>query len=295
MAHWTSMAAIALVLASCRDAPTAARPPLYRVTLPTRAFTDGAADSMALAFADALALRGRTADADAIRALIGSRAAPSPVVANDEDPPPDAYATIFNAQSAVYVGANAVPMALTDYRGGRASHDFDIEVTDATGQVTIPSSSVHLEGIGSATGGVFSWEFFSSVQVGLPRDCGMTVSISVVHRAWWPNLPWLGEDAAVSNDSNSSDACAPPPDCGGGGGGGGGDPPPDQIVMGGSGGGVLRLGTTAVANDCGGGCGGGSGGGSGGCSTQWGEIDISYDGGATWSVFWEGYYTVCES
>ena len=292
MAHWSSMAVIALVLVSCRDAPTAVRSPLYRVTLPTRAFTDGAADSMALAFADALERRGRTADADAIRAQIGSRPAPSPVLANDVDPPPDAYSTIFVAQSSVYVGANAVPMALTDYRGDRASHDFSIEVTDATGQVTIPSSSVHLEGIGSAIG-MFSWEFFSSVQVGLPRDCGMTVSISVVHKAWWPNLPWLGEDAAVSNDSNSSDACPPPPGCGSGG-GGGGDPPMDQIVMSGSGGGVLRLGTTAVANDCGGG-GGSSGGGSGTCSTQWGEIDISYDGGATWSLLWEGYYTVCES
>ncbi len=258
MAHWTSMAAIALVLAACSDAPTAVRRPLYRVTLPTRGFTDGAADSMVLAFADTLELRGRTADAAAIRARIGSRAVPSPVLANDEEPPPDAFATIFDAQSGVYVGANAVPMALTDYRGGRASHDFSIEVTDETGHVTIPNSSVYLEGLGTGIG-IFSWEFFSSVQVGLPKDCGMTVSISVVHRAWWPGMGWLGEDAAVSNDSNSSDACPPPPGCGGDGGGGG------------------------------------SGGGSGDCTTQWGEIDISYDGGASWSVLWEGYYTVCES
>lgn len=30
------------------------------------------------------------------------------------------------------------------------------------------------------------------------------------------------------------------------------------------------------------------------CSVQYGVIEISYDGGITWEVWWEGYYTVCE-
>ena len=44
----------------------------------------------------------------------------------------------------------------------------------------------------------------------------------------------------------------------------------------------------------GGGGGGGDGGGGSGCTVQWGTIEISYDGGATWEVWWQGYYTLCE-
>lgn len=40
--------------------------------------------------------------------------------------------------------------------------------------------------------------------------------------------------------------------------------------------------------------GGSDGGGSGSCSTEWIELDISYDGGITWGVWWEGYATVCD-
>jgi hypothetical protein len=57
--------------------------------------------------------------------------------------------------------------------------------------------------------------------------------------------------------------------------------PPDQTCPGGGGGG---------------GTGGGGGSGPGGstCTSEYIYIEISYDGGATWSVWWEGYASVCQ-
>ena len=47
------------------------------------------------------------------------------------------------------------------------------------------------------------------------------------------------------------------------------------------------------ASTAGSGGGGGDGGGGGGCYEQYGSIDISYDGGATWDELWSGWYSVC--
>ena len=80
------------------------------------------------------------------------------------------------------------------------------------------------------------------------------------------------------------------PTCGGGG-GGGDDGWMDQAPS-------YRPVSAPLADaSCGGGGGdsGGGGGGDSGCTVQWGTIEISYDGGATWEVWWEGYYTECES
>jgi uncharacterized membrane protein YgcG len=60
---------------------------------------------------------------------------------------------------------------------------------------------------------------------------------------------------------------------------------PDQECPGGGGG-------TGGGDEGGGGSGGGSGGG-GGCLTEYIILEISYDGGNTWSVWWEGYASVC--
>lgn len=48
--------------------------------------------------------------------------------------------------------------------------------------------------------------------------------------------------------------------------------------------------------DCGGGAGGGDAGGAGNVTCHWEymTIEISYDGGRTWSVWWEGWGQVCE-
>jgi len=47
-----------------------------------------------------------------------------------------------------------------------------------------------------------------------------------------------------------------------------------------------------------GGGGGDSGGGNGGvqysCHSEYGSIEVSYDGGLTWDDVWSGYYDVCE-
>ena len=85
------------------------------------------------------------------------------------------------------------------------------------------------------------------------------------------------------------------PNSGGGGGGGGGDGgcetqliyDPDQPCPGGGGGGGGEPTVTP---------GGGGGGGGGGttCHQEWVIIEVSYDGGATWSTWWEGYANVCE-
>lgn len=50
-------------------------------------------------------------------------------------------------------------------------------------------------------------------------------------------------------------------------------------------------------DDDGGGGGGGDGGGDGGgggCTWEWMEIEISYDGGQTWHLWWSGYGRVCQ-
>jgi hypothetical protein len=53
--------------------------------------------------------------------------------------------------------------------------------------------------------------------------------------------------------------------------------------------------TMTTANTCGSGGGGGDGTApSDNCTTQWGVIEVSYDGGSTWEVLWSGYYTECE-
>ena len=44
----------------------------------------------------------------------------------------------------------------------------------------------------------------------------------------------------------------------------------------------------------GGGGGADDGGGGWSCSTEYVVIEISYDGGATWQTWWQGYATVCE-
>jgi hypothetical protein len=52
-----------------------------------------------------------------------------------------------------------------------------------------------------------------------------------------------------------------------------------------------------LAYDCGPGEGGGGGGGGAGGPTCWwdyGLIEISYDGGVTWSTYWEGWYLACD-
>lgn len=36
------------------------------------------------------------------------------------------------------------------------------------------------------------------------------------------------------------------------------------------------------------------GGDSEGCTTKYGKIEVSYDGGETWETWWEGWYTECE-
>jgi hypothetical protein len=47
--------------------------------------------------------------------------------------------------------------------------------------------------------------------------------------------------------------------------------------------------------DCAGsGSGGGGQGAGGACHQEYVVVEISYDNGATWSVYWEGYATVCE-
>jgi len=52
---------------------------------------------------------------------------------------------------------------------------------------------------------------------------------------------------------------------------------------------------TGGGGSTGGGGGGDGGGGSGGnCHTEYIYIEISNDGGNTWTVYWEGYATVCE-
>jgi hypothetical protein len=71
--------------------------------------------------------------------------------------------------------------------------------------------------------------------------------------------------------------------CSGGGGGGQWEEAPAKDPSG------VAL---AAADECSGGTGGGGGGGgAGGCTSDWGRIEISYDGGLTWDV----WYTVCES
>lgn len=52
--------------------------------------------------------------------------------------------------------------------------------------------------------------------------------------------------------------------------------------------------------DAGGGCGSSGGGGDrsstggGNCRQEWVVVEISYDNGATWHTYWEGYATICE-
>jgi uncharacterized membrane protein YgcG len=38
---------------------------------------------------------------------------------------------------------------------------------------------------------------------------------------------------------------------------------------------------------------GGGGSGGSGCTREYGVIEISYDGGLTWEVWWQGWYTLC--
>jgi hypothetical protein len=84
-----------------------------------------------------------------------------------------------------------------------------------------------------------------------------------------------------------------PPPSGGGDDGGGGECEtqliydPTQPCPGGGGGG----GGDGSGGDDGSGDGGGGG---SNCHTEYIIIEISYDGGETWSVWWEGYATVCE-
>ncbi|HET6764392.1 MAG TPA: hypothetical protein VFH27_11990 [Longimicrobiaceae bacterium] len=52
---------------------------------------------------------------------------------------------------------------------------------------------------------------------------------------------------------------------------------------------------SSVGGNCGTGAGdGGDAGGGSDCHTEYIYVDVSYDGGATWQVWWEGYATVCE-
>ena len=83
-------------------------------------------------------------------------------------------------------------------------------------------------------------------------------------------------------------------DCGGG---GGDDPPMDQTNSFSN----SHLGVPMPTESCGGGGGGGGsdgggggGGGGGGCTMQYGKIEVSYDGGATWETWWEGWYSECD-
>lgn len=76
-------------------------------------------------------------------------------------------------------------------------------------------------------------------------------------------------------------------DCGGG--GGGGVPPLDEVKAFSPGGVSVDHPVTAALCSGGGGGGGGSG-----CTWEYGVIEISYDGGVTWEVWWQGWYTVCD-
>lgn len=125
------------------------------------------------------------------------------------------------------------------------------------------------------------------------HDGGATISCNVLHILrfgvhldlmvytvsdnWGPLVP-------VSDDECDSD--------------GGGDPPPAEES-------IARQTTApqinsqevlASTSSCGtsGGTSGGGGGDGETCTEEYGEIDISYDGGATWQVWWEGWYTECE-
>ncbi len=93
--------------------------------------------------------------------------------------------------------------------------------------------------------------------------------------------------AVVPTGGDGGDGC-------GGGGGGGGDPMDQTSSFG-----IRPVGAPLMTETCDGGGGGtggdGGGGGSDGCSTQYGKIEVSYDGGVTWETWWEGWYTECDA
>lgn len=54
------------------------------------------------------------------------------------------------------------------------------------------------------------------------------------------------------------------------------------------------IGTSNCSNPLGGnGGGGGAGGDGGGCRVEYVYVDISFDGGASWTLLWEGWATLC--
>lgn len=83
-------------------------------------------------------------------------------------------------------------------------------------------------------------------------------------------------------------------DCGAGGGGGsGGSGEPLASLQLGADSGLKRFSGRLLADCSGSGSGSGGAGGGGGCWSDYGEIDVSYDGGVTWESIYEGWYTEC--
>jgi hypothetical protein len=57
---------------------------------------------------------------------------------------------------------------------------------------------------------------------------------------------------------------------------------------------AAAAGDEEVAIECGGG-GGDGGGGSSSCTSEWMEIEVSYDGGISWSTWWSGWGLICHN